>query len=672
MDIGYGLLTVSIACSVASAVFSLPAISRRLARGDAPAKAMVAASFVVTTGAFALLAWASLSSEFTYRYVWEHSSTDLGLVYKLSAIWAGGGGSLLLCTWLMSAVLVVEWLALVPRRGTGTSFRSGFAATMSLLVGFFSFTTLVSGVFDRTDAMVLAAYPDGRGLDVLLQTPEMVVHAPLIFGAYAALSALFAASVSHLLSGDSAWLRTGLRWARLAWLLLTAGIGLGAVWAYYVIGWGGYWSWDPVETASLIPWFMVTTFLHARQRLGRGNEYKVAAPMFGMMAFIGVVFVSFVVRAGGLWSSSVHDYGSATDVSGVSRLTSLLADEPSLAGTFSFMMLLLAVASSLTVRAIRRAGPPPLSGAPPRLSGYVNDQNNMLLTVTVLALAALLALALMAKTVDSDAPSTFAELDQKMTIVFVALMMSLGLCVGWRLVGQERASILALAVLGSSVALGSVGAYSGSFDGTVGLALPSFVFAVSASAVRLAQALLKGSARRRAYSAGAQLVHVGLALVLMSYVVSTNTQSYPSLGGEVALGLGAQVSVDDYVVTLTGLEVSDEVSRYPSGVDQVRSALVDIHEDGRLIADDARLEVLYSYSAVSGYTVLERVAYVDTSLSEDLYLSFEWMTDDTALIHAKVVPMMAPLWAGFALLLVGLAVRLWSFQEPSSGGAQGS
>ena len=127
---------------------------------------------------------------------------------------------------------VAEVSVAAKRRGTGTRFTSTFSSTMSVLVAFFSSNVIMSGLFDGTPAASLAAYPDGTGMDTLLQTPEMVLHAPLIFGAYAALCAVFSASVAHHLTGERLWYKVSLPWGRFAWVALTAGIGQGTVRAY--------------------------------------------------------------------------------------------------------------------------------------------------------------------------------------------------------------------------------------------------------------------------------------------------------------------------------------------------------------------------------------------------------------------------------------------------------
>ncbi|UCE80740.1 MAG: cytochrome c biogenesis protein CcsA [Methanobacteriota archaeon] len=623
-------------------------------------------SFVCVSAALTLIAFTSISSDFTYLYVFEHSSGNLDPIYRLSAVWAGGQGALLVCTWFMSLLLVLEAVVLGRRRAVSQDFRRVTILVMSLLISFFSFMVLMSGMFDYTPEADLMANPDGLGMDVLLQTPEMVAHAPLIFGAYAALALVFSASVSHSITGDALWFTTTLPWGRVAWLLLTAGIGLGAVWAYYVIGWGGYWSWDPVETSSLIPWLMITAFLHTQTRLVRGSEYGIASPLFGMMSFAGVVFVSFVVRAGGLWDSSVHDYGEAAGSSAASRLVALLQQEPSLAGMFAFLVLLVAVAAFLSARAYRRIDEPPNGARREDLHEYVNDRNTMLLAITLLVMMGLVAVLLMFKNIQSSQDVTFAEFNQKMTFLFVALAVTLGLCLGWKILGRKRTFMISVSVVILSIALAVIGAISLSTSGLVLFAVPSFLFAMVASVIQLAKAFSNAPLRTRFFRAGAHVTHLGIAILLLSHVAASNLQSFPVEGPKAVVSVDGQLIVKDYVVRLTGLTDFESASGYPAGVTHKRTAYVDVYKDGRLIEEHATLEVLYGYDPDQGYEMLERVAFIRSSVSEDLYMSFEWITGDAAMLHVKVVPMMAFLWTGIVLVAAGLFFRFFAFESPRS------
>lgn len=616
------------------------------------------AAFALLSVALLMLIWMALDSDFTYRYVWANSSTSMEPIYKASSIWAGGEGALLLCAWFIGLVLVIEDFLAKRHAATSPRYRSVFVAAMSTLLFVFSLMVLTMGLFDRITLTELLYAPNGQGMDYLLMTPEMVVHAPLIFGAYACLAALFAASLAHVVTGEKNWSDAGLLWGRLGWLLLTIGIAIGAVWAYYVIGWGGYWSWDPVETSSLLPWFMATAFLHTQMRRSSGAEYRLLSPLFGMLSLVGVVFVSFIVRAGGLWRFSVHDYGTSSASSAVSRLIALLGQDASVAGTFGFLLVLLFVSVAAVVWAWRRT---PRAEQPPefsKISEYVNDRDNMLLTVALISITALVALILLLKNMNSDPADVYAEFNQKMSILFVALMVSMGICLIWRMVGNEKALWVAVGVVVMSFALAVASASFSWSEPLVMFSLPSYLVATAASATKLATVVRRRKVLNRLYGAGAHVVHLGVALLLVAFVISANLQSYPAEGYEVALPVSEQVELEDYTLSLVSIEVSDEASDYPAEVAQVRTAHIELSKDGKVIEEDVSLKILYGYNAVTGYYLLETVPYVRSSVMGDLYLSFTWMSDYAVLIHAKVVPLMGLLWIGATLLCVGLTVRL--------------
>jgi len=666
LELGIGLLLTTTVAAIIAAILPSSRFLGSVAVRDGLSRTMISAAFLCASAALAIFANASLSSDFTYEYVWEHTSSDLEPVYRFSAIWAGGQGALLVCSWFIGLVLFVESALLAHRREVSPGFRATFTAVMALLLAFFSIVSIMSGLFDRTSSTDLLAHPNGMGMDVSLQTPEMVFHAPLIFAAYAALSAVFAASVSYCLSRDLNWVRVSLPWGRVAWLTLSSGILLGAIWAYYVIGWGGYWSWDPVETSSLIPWLMVTAFLHTQIRHMPKGEYRIGSPLLGMMAFVGVAFVSFVVRAGGIWSSSVHDYGISGDANAASRLLSALQQDATLAGTFAFLIVLLIVSGYLSFRAHSREEVLiPTQSKSTRLADRVSDQNTMFLTVVLLAMTALAAVLLMVRNVDSDLSAASDEFNQKMSVFFVALMVALGLCLTWTFVGRQRALAISAILILASVVSGALATVTGAIHGLVAFCAPSFLFALWASMYKLGKSISTGPVRDRLFRAGAQIAHLGLALMLLGYVASTNLQTHPEGGPGIPLTIGGEAIAGDYTIRLDGLQVSGEIDGYEAGVVEVRTAFVDVLRDGRLVLEDARLEILYGYESGAGLVVLERVAFVRSTLLEDLYMSFIWMTDEVAILHVKVVPMMRLLWAGAILMLIGISMRVSFFSRRS-------
>lgn len=666
MDLGTPLLVGTALLSIGAAVANWLTLKHGTRRYDPLATTLGIAAFVSVTAALAVMTWLAWSSDLTYRYIWAHSSTAMEGIYRISSIWAAGEGALLLSAWCIGLVLSAETLNMRARSTTGVRFQCCFRATMSSLLFVFSAMALSAGLFDRTTEAELLSAPSGLGMDFSLRTPEMVIHAPVIFGAYACLAALFSAALGRLLTEDRHWARTALFWGRLGWLLLTIGIAMGAVWAYYVIGWGGYWAWDPVETASLLPWFMATAFLHTQMRRTSGDEYALASPALGMLSFVGVVFVSFIVRAGGLWEASVHDYGFSDESSAISRLVSLLGEELSVAGTFAFLLGLVVLSAVAVVFAGRKI-PSTKRKSPPRtatkLSQQVNDRDTMYLAVVLITVTSLLALILLFKNIGSDQAYTYTEFNEKMSIFFVALMVTMSICLTWRLVGRERVLWAAGAILAASLALAVASKLFGWFDALVAFSLPSYLVATVSSAVKLVVAAKKeGGILSRLYRTAAQVAHLGVALLLVGFVISSNLESFPDQGYDVAMPVGSELEIGDYRIRLIAIDITDEVSTYPEEVAQVRTAYVEISRNDKVVDGAAALRVLYSVDAASGYRVLEIVPYVRSDIDGDLHLSYEWMSENIALIHAKAVPWVGLLWTGAILLCAGMSIRLFSWR----------
>ncbi len=271
-----------------------------------------------------LLAYHLLGVDTEYSYVFQHSSTDLSWKYRLAALWAGQEGSFLIWTGFIFIMLAVTRFT-----GTGKTLKetdlfvlmrsvSFFVASVFLLLlalknPFSMYYLTGTGIPEITNWKIFAEpfiVSYGQGMNPLLRNFWMAIHPPLLFLGYAAFTLPFAAAIAGLVLKDSRWSELATGWMRVSWLFLTLGIGFGALWAYEVLGWGAwYWTWDPVETSSLIPWLTATAYLHAKFRFRQG-EYGFMLPMLALVSFILVIFSTFVTRSG-LWIS-VHSWQDFT------------------------------------------------------------------------------------------------------------------------------------------------------------------------------------------------------------------------------------------------------------------------------------------------------------------------------------------------------------------------
>ena len=302
-----GQIALLLALAVALALGSLPLLGAARGRGDWMSLARPAASahFLLVATAFACLSSAFVRNDFSVAYVTAHSNTALPLVYRLAGLWGGHEGSLLL--WL--TMLSVWMLAVALRsRHLPPALVARILGVMGLIsVGFLLFILGTSNPFER----LFPVPPDGQDLNPLLQDPGMVSHPPMLYMGYVGFSVSFAFAVAALLGGqlDAAWARWTRPWTTAAWCFLTLGIMLGSAWAYYVLGWGGWWFWDPVENASFMPWLCGTALIHSLAVTEKRGAFKSWTVLLALLAFALSLLGTFIVRSGVL--SSVHAF--ATD-----------------------------------------------------------------------------------------------------------------------------------------------------------------------------------------------------------------------------------------------------------------------------------------------------------------------------------------------------------------------
>ncbi|MDT8437983.1 MAG: heme lyase CcmF/NrfE family subunit [Wenzhouxiangellaceae bacterium] len=302
----FGQLTLILALLLAILLSVLPLIGawKNHARLMATAPSLTIGLFVFVTLAFATLAWGFLQSDFTIKYVASNSNLLLPWYYRISGVWGGHEGSLLL--WML---MLAGWMAAVVALSGSLPnvFRARVLAVMGMVaVGFLSFTLLTSNPFDR----ILPGMPDGNDLNPLLQDPGMIFHPPLLYMGYVGFAVAFAFAIAGLLGGrvERQWVRWAKPWTLAAWSFLTGGIALGSWWAYYELGWGGWWFWDPVENASFMPWLVGAALIHSQAVTEKRGAFPAWTVLLSIAAFSLSLLGTFLVRSGVL--TSVHAFAS--------------------------------------------------------------------------------------------------------------------------------------------------------------------------------------------------------------------------------------------------------------------------------------------------------------------------------------------------------------------------
>lgn len=302
-----GQLALLLALAVALVQGTLPLAGAARGRADwmALARPAAQAQFMLVATAFASLTACFVQNDFSVLYVASHSNTALPLAYRVAGVWGGHEGSLLL--WLAMLALWTLAVATFSRHLPAPLVARILAVMGWISAGFLLFVLTTSNPFDR----LFPVPPDGNDLNPLLQDPGMVFHPPMLYMGYVGFSVAFAFAVAALLGGhlDAAWARWTRPWTTAAWAFLTLGIMLGSVWAYYVLGWGGWWFWDPVENASFMPWLAGTALIHSLAVTEKRGAFKSWTVLLAILAFSLSLLGTFLVRSGVL--SSVHAF--ATD-----------------------------------------------------------------------------------------------------------------------------------------------------------------------------------------------------------------------------------------------------------------------------------------------------------------------------------------------------------------------
>ncbi len=329
-ELGHFALILALIVAIVQGVLPLVGAQRRDAVLMGIAKPAVRLQFFLVALAFGCLAWSFATSDFSVVNVAEHSNTQLPLQYRIAATWGSHEGSLLL--WVL---MLTGWSFAVSLRSRTLPavLQARVLAVMGLVaVGFLLFLLMTSNPFLR----LVPPAAEGRDLNPLLQDPGMVIHPPMLYMGYVGFSIPFAFAIAALMGGrlDATWARWSRPWTTAAWSFLTIGIALGSWWAYYELGWGGWWFWDPVENASFMPWLVGTALLHSLAVTEKRGTFKSWTVLLAIVAFSLSLLGTFLVRSGVL--TSVHAF--ATDPA---------------RGVFILAFLAVVIGGSLTLYAMR-------------------------------------------------------------------------------------------------------------------------------------------------------------------------------------------------------------------------------------------------------------------------------------------------------------------------------
>ena len=635
VELGHFALALALAAALLQGTLPLAGAARGVRAWMAVAAPAAAVQFAAVAAAFAALTWAYVVSDFSVLNVADNSHSAKPALYRVAGVWGNHEGSMLLWALILAlfgAAVAAFGGALPP------PLRARVLAVQALIaVGFLCFTLFTSNPFER----LFPPPADGEGLNPLLQDPGLAFHPPFLYLGYVGLSVAFAFAVAALIEGrvDAAWARWVRPWALAAWSFLTIGIALGSWWAYYELGWGGWWFWDPVENASFMPWLAATALLHSSIVCEKRDALKSWTVLLAIVAFSLSLLGTFLVRSGVV--TSVHAFAS----------------DPA-RGVFILAFLALVVGGSLALYAVRaprlRAGG---QFAPISREGAL-VANNLLLSA---AAATVLLGTLYPLLMDALGAGKLSVGPPYFNAVFVPLMTPLLLCAGvgpllswkradaagalarlkWVAAATAAAALAVLALDGAGPPLAALGV-------ALAVWLAGAALAEWAGRVRLGRAAAADTLRRAAAlpraAYGMTAAHLGAAVVVAG-ITASSAWRVESLQ---VMRPGDSVSAAGYEFALRGVGRADGPNY------TAERARFSVTRGGRAVAELFPEKRVYP---VAGTSTTE--AAIHTTWLADLYVVLG-DPDGAGGWSARIYynPLVPWIWLGAAVMAFGGALSL--------------
>jgi cytochrome c-type biogenesis protein CcmF len=622
------------------------------ARGDiglmSLARVAACVQCILIVFAFGCLAAAFLGNDFSVLYVASNSNSRLPEIYRFTAVWGGHEGSMLL--WMLMLGGWSAAVALFSRHLPLTMVARVLGVLGLVSLGFHLFLLLTSNPFERLIPMPA----DGRDLNPLLQDPGMIIHPPMLYMGYVGFSVVFAFAIAALLGGklDATWARWSRPWTTVAWMFLTLGIALGSAWAYYELGWGGWWFWDPVENASFMPWLVGTALIHSLAVTEKRGAFKAWTVLLAILAFSMSLLGTFLVRSGVL--TSVHAF--ATDPR---------------RGVFILGFLVLVIGSSLLLFAIR-APKVGLGGSfEPVSRESMLLGNNVLLMV---AAASVLLGTLYPLVLDALGMGKISVGPPYFEAVFVPLMtpvvflMGVGAMTRWK-----RASVSDLAHrLRWAVAVSVVTALftplaMGAWSPGVAFGMLLAAWVLSATAANLIERVRPRGVQSRGWwlrlrelpgaYVGMLVAHAGVGVFIVGVTLVNGYESEK----DVRVSIGSTIELGGYAFRFAAVE-----DVQGPNYDAARGR-IEVSRNGRLASV---LHPEKRFYPVQKQTMTE--AAIDSGLSGDIYVALgEQVAADAWTVRVHLKPFVNWIWAGCVLMALGglIAVcdrRYRRYKRPAS------
>ena len=593
--------------------------------------------WALITLASGILVYALMAGDFRFAYVAEHSNRTMPILYKFAAWWGGQEGSLLFWSWLLSTYAMV--VTFTNRRRHRDMMPWVVAVLTTVQTFFLVLNNFIANPFQMlaTDKLIVAV-PDGNGLSPLLQYPAMAIHPPMLYLGYVGFAVPFAFAIGSLITRQpgEGWIHTTRRWTLVTWLFQSCGIMLGAAWAYHVLGWGGYWGWDPVENASLLPWLSGTAFLHSVMMQEKKGMMKVWNIVLVSATFFLCILGTFLTRSGVV--QSVHAFARSE------------------IGKYFVSFLALGIAATVWLildRLDYLKSESQLESVVSRESSFLF--NNLILLASCFAVLWGTLFPVLSEWATGDKISLDADWYNRLMVpigLFLLLLTGLGPLFAWRRTSVESLrrnfqwpGIASVVLVGALFAAGVRHFYALiSFGFCLFVALTVIIeflkggkSIAAKNQMNLARAMVELMHRNtRRY--GGYLVHMGIVLMFIGFTGHAFNQSEVK-----ELNTGDQMRLGSYDLKMVRM-TEGQTENY-----QWHRATIDIYRNGEYVKtlEPEKRFYMASRQGTSEVGLWAR-------LNEDVYLNFGGMSDDNkrAVIQAYVFPLVSWIWIG-GLVLIG-------------------
>ena len=629
-EIGNIALTLALILSILLAVYPLWGAQRQHEALMASAKPLAIGLFIFTFIAYLCLTYAFVTDDFSVEYVAQHSNSFLPIYYKITAVWGGHEGSFLL--WVLMLSIWTVAVALFSR-GIPLAMVARVLSVLGMIsIGFYLFILLTSNPFNS----MLPFFPvDGRDLNPLLQDFGMIIHPPMLYMGYVGFSVAFAFAISALISGqlDSTWARWSRPWVIAAWAFLTIGIALGSWWAYYELGWGGWWFWDPVENASFMPWLVGTALMHSLAVTEKRKVFKSWTVLLAIAAFSLSLLGTFLVRSGVI--VSVHSFAS----------------DPT-RGLFILGILIVLSGLGLLLYAVRASS----LKSQGRYSAFSREVmlmgNNVFLCAATIVVLLGTLLPLVHKELGLGSISIGAPFfNQMFTLLIVPFVLFLGLGPLTRWKQQSVHALKNQLLVAGGLALSAGILVNFAYDepqymGVLGMVLVFWILVTTVqevlqriSAMPTTTSTLAKLTKLTPSHWGMVLGHVGFAITIIGITLVSNYE----LERDVRMNVGESVELGGYTFKFTDVKPL-KGPNYNGDV-----GVFDVTKAGEFVVHLEPEKRLYT---VQRMPMTE--AAIHSTISRDLFVAMGEPLDDGAwAIRIYIKPFVIWLWAGAVVMAIG-------------------